>query len=448
MGGGGSSSSAPSTETVQNTTTPPAYQVGEQQALNQQATALSAQPYPNYQGQLIAGLTPQQQTGMQQASDASTVQNPYLQSGSNLVNQGAGVTAAGQNLVNQGANMTAMAPNYLNAGAGLVGQGANLTNQAAGNQWNAQTAQQYMSPYAQAALAPQIQQLQIQQGQNANNINAQATMAGAFGGQQYGNEQALNNLYANQSLNQLEQTGMNTAYNTGLGQFNTANQNLLTAGNQLNAAGGQMGSLGGTMGNVGAETGTLGTNLGTLGTELGAAGGQMGTLGQTASQTGIAGATANFNAGTQQQALNQQQLTEAYQNFLNQAQWPEQMLNLQNSMLQAGNQYTVPTQNLAPTSATAQNVGLFSSLAGGIGSLLGSGGSGGSTTSDIRLKKNIKRIGEIKIGIPLYEFDYIWARPDAIKNIGVMAQDVLKVLPEAVAIDKAGFMSVNYDMVH
>lgn len=443
---GGSSPSAPTTQTVTQTTTPPAYQVGEQQALNQQATALAAQPYPTYQGQLIAGLTPQQQTGMQQASDASTVQNPYLQSGSNLVNQGAGITAAGQGLVNQGAAITGMAPSYLNAGAGLVNQGAGLTQQAAGNQWNAQTAQQYMSPYAQAALAPQIQQLQIQQGQNANRINSQATMAGAFGGQQFGNEQALNNLYGDQALNQLEQTGMNQAYNTGLGQFNTSNQNLLQAGNQLNAAGGQMGSLGGTLGNIGGQTGQLGTNLGTLGSELGAAGGQMGTLGQQASQTGIAGATANFNAGTQQQALNQQQLTEAYQNFLNQAQWPEQMMNMVNSMLQAGNQYTVPTQNLAPTSSTAQNVGLFSQLAGGVGSLLG-GSNSGSTSSDIRLKKNIRKIGEIKIGIPLYEFDYVWAKSDEIKNIGVMAQDVLEVMPEAVVIDAAGFMSVKYDMV-
>lgn len=397
MGGGGSSSSAPTSQTVTNVNQPPEYQVQEQQALNQQATALSAMPYPNYQAQLIAGLTPQQTQGMQQAQNASTAQMPYLASGQNYTDQAVGASSPYYQAAGQ------MAGNTMNVASPYFQQSGNLANNAlsasqpyynassaatmaAQQPWNAQTAQQYMSPYAQAALAPQIQQLQLQQGQNANAINAQATMAGAFGGQQYGNEQALNNLYANQSLNQLEQSGMNSAYNSGLSAYQGQQGIDINAGSNLGNIGNSLASnnlnAASTYGNIGAGLGGLNLNAagqlgnvgqGLYGANIGAAG-QENTLGSTASNTGIAGATANFNAGTQQQALNQSQLTEAYQNFMNQANWPLQMLNMQNSMLQAGNQYTVPTANLAPNSATAQNVGLFSELAGGVGSLLNGGG--------------------------------------------------------------------------
>lgn len=360
---GGSSPSAPSSQTVTQVTQPPDYQIQEQQALNQQATALSAQPYPNYQGQLIAGLTPQQQQGMQQAQDASTSAMPDL-------NAGAGYAA---NAVNSSTPYFQQASQYannaVNSSQPYYNMAAGMTAQAQ-QPWNAQTAQQYMSPYAQAALAPQIQALQLQMGQNANAINGRATQAGAYGDAQYGNEQALNNLYGNQSLNQLEQTGMNQAYNTGLGAYQSQQ------GTDINAAS-QFGNIGNSLASNNLNAAGQYNNIGQgLAGANSTAAQNMNSLGQAQSATGIAGATANFNAGTQQQALNQSQLTEAYQNFMNQANWPEQMMNLQNSMLQAGNQYTIPTANLAPNSSTAQNVGMFSQLAGGIGSLLG-GSNGG-----------------------------------------------------------------------
>jgi hypothetical protein len=63
--------------------------------------------------------------------------------------------------------------------------------------------------------------------------------------------------------------------------------------------------------------------------------------------------------------------------------------------------------------------------------------------SDIRLKENIKTVGE-ENGYPIYEFNYI-NDPDR-TYIGVMAQDVEKVKPEAV-IESEGFKKVNYDMI-
>jgi hypothetical protein len=60
--------------------------------------------------------------------------------------------------------------------------------------------------------------------------------------------------------------------------------------------------------------------------------------------------------------------------------------------------------------------------------------------SDRRLKKNIKLIGEIN-GLNWYEFDYIWGGP---RRIGVMAQEALKIIPEAVF--KIGeYLAVDYN---
>jgi len=63
--------------------------------------------------------------------------------------------------------------------------------------------------------------------------------------------------------------------------------------------------------------------------------------------------------------------------------------------------------------------------------------------SDVRLKRDIVRIGERK-GLPWYSFRYLWS--DAPQE-GFMAQDAIKVIPEAVHLDPSGFYKVDYDMI-
>ena len=68
----------------------------------------------------------------------------------------------------------------------------------------------------------------------------------------------------------------------------------------------------------------------------------------------------------------------------------------------------------------------------------------GRIASDIRLKKDIILVGTTRYQLPLYDFSYI-DQPGRFE--GVMAQDVLKVMPEAVTIDADGFYRVNYTML-
>ena len=79
--------------------------------------------------------------------------------------------------------------------------------------------------------------------------------------------------------------------------------------------------------------------------------------------------------------------------------------------------------------------GLARAALGGIGSLF----------SDVRLKENISKTGTSKSGIPIYEFNYIGSND---RYSGAMAQDLLKIQPNVVMIDKeSGFYKVDYNKI-
>ena len=61
--------------------------------------------------------------------------------------------------------------------------------------------------------------------------------------------------------------------------------------------------------------------------------------------------------------------------------------------------------------------------------------------SDARLKTDIDQVGTTVYGLPLYQFRY---KTGAARFEGVMAQDVLEVMPDAVITGEDGFYRVNY----
>ncbi len=64
--------------------------------------------------------------------------------------------------------------------------------------------------------------------------------------------------------------------------------------------------------------------------------------------------------------------------------------------------------------------------------------------SDIRLKRDIKRIGALPSGLPFYEFEYTWGGG---RQIGVMAQEALEMFPSAVSVHDSGYLMVRYDLI-
>ena len=74
----------------------------------------------------------------------------------------------------------------------------------------------------------------------------------------------------------------------------------------------------------------------------------------------------------------------------------------------------------------------------------GGGGGGGGGWSDRRLKRDIVRLGVSPSGLPIYAFQYVWGGP---RYIGVMAQDLLKLRPDAVIMDEFGYFKVDYSRI-
>jgi hypothetical protein len=72
------------------------------------------------------------------------------------------------------------------------------------------------------------------------------------------------------------------------------------------------------------------------------------------------------------------------------------------------------------------------------------GGGRGGRRSDIRLKHNIVLLGYLDDGLGFYRFSYNGSHK---AYVGVIAQEVLQVIPDAVARGRDGYLTVNYDKV-
>jgi hypothetical protein len=66
----------------------------------------------------------------------------------------------------------------------------------------------------------------------------------------------------------------------------------------------------------------------------------------------------------------------------------------------------------------------------------------GGAASDIRLKFDIAQVGQLDNGIKLYRFRYIGS--DQV-YVGVMAQQVAAIVPQAVVMEPNGYLAVYYD---
>ncbi len=88
--------------------------------------------------------------------------------------------------------------------------------------------------------------------------------------------------------------------------------------------------------------------------------------------------------------------------------------------------------------------------AGGGGGFRGGGGGGGrgggrgGRRSDIRLKHDLVLLGHLRSGLAIYSFRYYGDRQT---YVGVMAQDVRMVVPDAVTRGRDGYLLVRYDKI-
>jgi hypothetical protein len=73
---------------------------------------------------------------------------------------------------------------------------------------------------------------------------------------------------------------------------------------------------------------------------------------------------------------------------------------------------------------------------------MGGGGMGGMGMSDVRAKHDIVLFGRLDSGLGFYRFSYLGSDK---AYVGVMAQEVEAIMPDAVMRGSDGYLRVNYD---
>lgn len=253
--------------------------------------ALSDMPYTAYTGQLTAGQAPLQQQAFQGL---------------------AGLTVPTQFGQATGATQQAM--------TGLQGaQGSTFT--APG------VAQQYMSPYLQGALEPQIAEARRQADISRLQDASRLTKAGAYGGSRQAimESEGQRNLLRN--LADITGKGYQTAYEQAASQYN-AEQNRGLQNLQQQLAGGRQFA-------------------------------DIGTAEQTA---GLRNLEAQLGAGAAQRDIEQQGITADYAQFAEQRDFPYKQVQYMQSLLQG---LPIETQSYSYAQPSA-----FSEALGGAGGIL------------------------------------------------------------------------------
>jgi hypothetical protein len=379
----------------------PQYAQPYYESLMDRAQNESNRPYQPYEGQRLAGESPATQQGLQMATDyanSGTGSLPYAQqmaaNSGNLAGQLAGYQAGGvDNTYTGPAGYTA--GDFTSQAVGQ-GQGPYGYSNVTSNNFDQAAAQQYMSPYIQSVLQQQEQDEMMRTAQEQAIRNGQAATSGAFGGSRAAvqNQMAIND--SQKRMQNLYATGMQNAFENAQSQFNADRGANLTA-QQANQQASLSAAQGNQQGNLQAQqygeqsrqfgydtdekakqqAAQLGQQAQQSTEQLRQSGAQLGLqglqqqnqsaelLGQLQSQQDalmLQHLQAQLGVGQTQENYTQQQLDEAYNDFVNQRDSNRQNLQFLSSLLQG-----VPiSANQDVTQSSSGN-----NLTGALGTLTG-----------------------------------------------------------------------------
>jgi len=348
-GGGGQSSSGTTTQISELPEFARGY-AKDTLAKTAALTDISQNPYQTYGKDRIAGFSPLQQRAQQQAAGMQT----------------SGLTGLGGQLAGA-------------ATMGALGAQYDPTQFQAG-QFGGDSAQQYMSPYMQNVVDIQQREAQRQGDIAGTQLASQATKSGAFGGGRQAIMQAEAARNLAQQKGDIQARGLQSSYEQAQNQFN-ADQARRMQAQQLSEQSKQYGA---GYGMQGLQTALQGA-------------GQLGTLGGQQFAQGMDINKLQSAYGGQQQALQQQGLSQAYQDFLNQQNYPYKQLGFMSDMIRGlplGQQTT--RQVYEPEPGFAQQIGALGAGAYGLSKFMAEGGmayaDGGSVDSPENLAKIAKSL--------------------------------------------------------
>ena len=317
--------------------------------------ALSEAPYQRYQAPRIAGFSPMQEQAFQAAGQMQP---------SGLGQFGGRVAGA--------------------AALGALGTGYDPFQMG---QFTSGRAAQYMNPFVEMAMEPQLREAQRTSEIQRAADQAQATRAGAFGGSRQAIIEAERQRNLGTQLGDIRARGYMSAFDQAQQQF-AREQQLREQSRQFGAG----------LGMQGLQTALQGAG------QLGALGGQ-----EFEQPRGVMGLQQQL--GAQQQALRQQGLTQAYQDFLNEQNYPYRQLGFMSDMIRGlplGQQSTRQLYE-APGSLAGQIGGIGTGLLGlsAMGRMFKEGGEveddddsyaeGGDVTSDYNVDDIISKLSDVQL---------------------------------------------------
>jgi hypothetical protein len=192
------------TEKKTTDTTLPRYLSDAAKANIANAAALTSQPFQAYGDPRVSERNTTQNTASGLIKAAAGTSNPYT----------ADIAGAYKGLIDAPA-ATITAPS-------IIGPNSDV---------NTSTIQDYMNPYLEAALAPQLQAIARQGDADRKRLNASATFSGAFGDARHGveasNQSRDENILTSNTIGQ----GYNTAFNTAAGLRGTDISNAINTQN-------------------------------------------------------------------------------------------------------------------------------------------------------------------------------------------------------------------------
>jgi hypothetical protein len=298
----------------------------------QRAETESQRPYQAYEGQRIADQNVDTLAGYQGIRDLNASGLSGI-TDSNDLYSGIGDRAADFANYNSGSVNTSFNPNEITAGMGTA------------RQWDQSAADQYMSPYINNVIERQKQGSILDWQRSRIPMNDAAVSAGAFGGSRHGVAEYLGQEGLNRSLQDIEATGLNQAWNQAQGMFSSDRdadtaaqfgniQNQLTA-QEATEAGRQFGASFGQEGEALNEQFSQGAaNIGIEGLAAQQAAAQgLASNQELGDRLGMERANAMATVGDEQQQYDQMGLDLSYSDFQNQRDQERHNLQFLNSIM-------------------------------------------------------------------------------------------------------------------
>jgi hypothetical protein len=355
-----------------------------------------------------AGLTPLQ-IQARQASQRLGQFDPYINQARGMIEEGAGTVSGGIGAL----------------------QRAEQSGIGATQMFDPRSASMFYDPYEDQVVQQTLQDINRAAAQQDIGLRDRAISQGAFGGSRGRIAQEelarATGRGAAEAVGALRSQGFGRAQDAARQSFEAQQGRQAGLANLQSGLAGQQAALGGQQAALGQGIAGLGQQgQGMLGSQINMLN-QLGAQGQATQQAAL---SRQFGAAQQLAAEPMQRLQQG-QALLAGSPMGGISGGTGTSAYQRG-VYQQPTP-------LSQAIGAFGTIATGIGAL-----------SDVDLKENITKIGELEPGIGWYTWDWndkgkaIGAESEP--SEGVLAQEVLEVKPNAVVV-KDGYYAVDYSKV-